>query len=1661
MSIKRKLSAAEAQAESTNHKKPRSTIRPLEGAPFPRGIPTSGQSQIGHRNGVDADEEELFSAAAVVKQSKDARVWRDKPVTGQTIQRKRAHGKNPGEKDKSDRSSIPIMRFNSRSLETGTTVLGLVVDVRPQELVLSLPNGLFGHVSSSAVSPIVAERLSSISNEVASHDGGESDASSSAIDLRELFKVSQYLRTAYLLEPDDATRINPLPVTHRYQLTILPSKVNGGITRGELAVGAAIQASVLSVEDHGYIMDCGGSMAGCRGFIQKSTRLTHESSYTWEPGSVVLCIVSKLGPSSSTIGLSVDEQWMKAPTRKQTLASLVSIKNLGPGTPVDMLVTKVYENGIAGRISDSFDASIDFIHAGVFSQEPIAAISAQIGQRVIGRILVAPRSEDETRLLVTLAARQLDLSPQLPSPQHMRRVEPSLGYGSFVEAAQVIAVDSLGIGLYLDVGQSPDFAFMHISNVSDEHITESGLTTKYGVGTTHRIRVLRYNALDGLYETTMKPSIIGQKYLRSQDVIIGERLNATITNTKIDSRGRHWVNLNLGEGISASVPEIHISDVALREPSKKFSEGKSVMARALSRDPATNSLHCTLRRSFVDSTSPILAGSQDVVPSRFYQGVVTSVKPQGAVIRFYQNFCGFLPTNRLKSDGVDDATKVLDVGRSIEVRVTSSGDSGRMPQLSARREPHPSNGEPSHTKLGIEDLVDPVDDSIKHRGDLVMNKIIKVQIKAVTERQLNVTIAENVIGRINSSMVFHHLDGIKNRKRPLERFKRAQIISAKIVGHFKLHDHTFLPFSHNQPRGIGYEMSLKSLEPSIESKMLSFEEVRGGLQSNQDGFLGFVNNHTSDGVYVTLSPILTTFIWKQLISADSQKIKHPEAFLPAGSALMVYVRDTIVEGGACRMEASGVRDGPNPSLTYENIETGQDYLGVIFGHHPDGLLVKLNDSVSGLVGLMDLADDYDQVETMQSTWPLFHPVQVIVKEVQSPSPSTAAGEKFAPPIRQGNAGHYRRLALSVRAVSRANSGRSTKDPQIAGAEDLVIGQKLRGFVREVKWPIGLFVQIGSNLTALVPLSDVSDKYIKDLDDFKERQLIEVKVSRIEHQHDGNSGTSRGKNTRVQLTHRKSALDDPHYQPLKTFSDLQVGQVVDGVVKSIQTFGLFVHLDKFDNRLDGLCHRSELSSEATIPADLNDLYRVGERIRATIVKVNQKDRQFNLSLKLTQQPDDEQYEPNRSIEGLVLGDAEAEGFSSVEDLSEHAVLRESNMAGAHAAPLDIQSGAGLATNGFDFTGNIFAEDQLTRMSSEVARPRTVSGKSTQSSTMDLDMDSSGPKNEEDYERWLMADSSNSALWKGYIQLILTKQGAADRAREMARRALRTISSDQQAARMEIWVELMQIEILHGSAASLDGVLLTACKSMLPLAVHRNLIGLYQKRGDQVSAQRRFKDLMKLKDARKDITLWQDYARSAFESDELELARSLHEEARRSLPDRELPMWGMYFASLEFKMAKGDVEKGRQIMEYIIGQYPKRVDLWNVYVDREIQLISHDKSPNSLGKQKQTIGAHGDDAELEKARSLFRRITGDSSVMKGITELQEETKGKGNEKRRNVVTERKKPRLSRKKAQFWFEKWAAFERQHGQQKAAIKVQKLQQEWTQRYDEAHEQSVTELVR
>lgn len=143
---------------------------------------------------------------------------------------------------------------------------------------------------------------------------------------------------------------------------------------------------------------------------------------------------------------------------------------------------------------------------------------------------------------------------------------------------------------------------------------------------------------------------------------------------------------------------------------------------------------------------------------------------------------------------------------------------------------------------------------------------------------------------------------------------------------------------------------------------------------------------------------------------------------------------------------------------------------------------------------------------------------------------------------------------------------------------------------------GGLVVIIDEVRVFIPASLVSDSYVSDLSEFKDQELTFI-ISEF--------NTKKGRiigNRRILLEKEKSSLQ------VEIFKNLEVGAVLEGTVKNITDYGVFVNLDG----VDGLVHISELSwGRVKSP---KEVVKINEKVRVRVISINQEKKKISLSMK---------------------------------------------------------------------------------------------------------------------------------------------------------------------------------------------------------------------------------------------------------------------------------------------------------------------------------------------------------------------------------------------------------------------------------------------------------------
>ncbi len=162
-------------------------------------------------------------------------------------------------------------------------------------------------------------------------------------------------------------------------------------------------------------------------------------------------------------------------------------------------------------------------------------------------------------------------------------------------------------------------------------------------------------------------------------------------------------------------------------------------------------------------------------------------------------------------------------------------------------------------------------------------------------------------------------------------------------------------------------------------------------------------------------------------------------------------------------------------------------------------------------------------------------------------------------------------------------------------EKFKVGEKIEGVIKTIT-PFGLFIDVGEDENGFIHKNDIS--WTKKFIDLKSTYKIGDKVEAIITELDKES--------------KKFTLSIKHLSedPYKTFAENnKIGDVIEGKVTSVESFGVFVDLG---NDIEGLVHISQLASERV--KEPSDLYKEGDTVKAVIQNIDLNNRKIGLSIK---------------------------------------------------------------------------------------------------------------------------------------------------------------------------------------------------------------------------------------------------------------------------------------------------------------------------------------------------------------------------------------------------------------------------------------------------------------
>ena len=205
------------------------------------------------------------------------------------------------------------------------------------------------------------------------------------------------------------------------------------------------------------------------------------------------------------------------------------------------------------------------------------------------------------------------------------------------------------------------------------------------------------------------------------------------------------------------------------------------------------------------------------------------------------------------------------------------------------------------------------------------------------------------------------------------------------------------------------------------------------------------------------------------------------------------------------------------------------------------------------------------------------------------------------------------------ALLSVNCAKSIKEWEKT-ADEIEKKGKVRGRIRQ-RVRGGYKVQLEEGVTVFLPMSQVDIMPVTKPDDWLDRE-IEAKVLSIDR-----------KRRSIVISRRKLLEEERAKRRKEVLKQLKEGDVVEGTVKNIVDFGIFVDVDG----VDGLVHKSDISwSGLKTPFDAA---KIGDRVKVGIKKIEKEKERLVLSMKdVTPDPwegIEELYKPGMEVEGEVV------------------------------------------------------------------------------------------------------------------------------------------------------------------------------------------------------------------------------------------------------------------------------------------------------------------------------------------------------------------------------------------------------------------------------------------
>jgi len=978
--------------------------------------------------------------------------------------------------------------------------------------------------------------------------------------------------------------------------------------------------------------------------------------------------------------------------------------------------------------------------------------------------------------------------------------------------------------------------------------------------------------------------------------------------------------VNIGPHLNGFIPHLFLSDVALSKPELKYLPGDKITCKVLRLDPENKKVILTSKPILVNNDFSIVSCWDEALPETITEGVVFQIKSEGLLLQLWGQMRGWVPKSMLSVETIDCPEKLFFVGQALKCKVVDANESKDRVTLSL-----------------VLDSMKPLGRKEKGGQMLELGREYRCKVTRITPKGADVSVTHEGVNCRAIIPTMHLTD---------HPSLAGQILATLSVG--------------DEVTGRVWHKDVVTLITMKPSLLRDWDNLPKSINEYEVGTLvpGVVQMVKNFGVFLRV-PGLAKLVLAPTRLLQDYYLDSPEDVYDQGQTIYCRVMEVDREAEkvcvSTRVKDVADKDETGAKVLQDWLEVFNDLpstwlnRGLVLGEFVSGPVTEVTEfgvimDIGGARGIvtntnLGLLAQYQAVAVGDM-------LQGVVLYVDK-----AAG--------------CVELGCDSKLVARAASRK--KD-----VCDVAVGTKLRGEVLLVKTEHNLGVITVTNPKQASGLMGYLSmrKHLNDLagQDLETGKEVTVIVSAVTENGDLVLVTGAEARKAVKRTRGESESD--------------------GGVKRARKDSKNESVDAQEKKNKSVGGGEDVSIPASIatPTNFTD-----EEVKIKKKVKGAKENKLTLvSSKIASEEEDKsnEVELNTSSEKKVKS-KKKEKSKTLEKESKTLTLDN---------PVKFPEETIVVDPGWDYSAtsvtrpawqkaSIWSDDEedseqdeeRSHMSKAEAkkRKRVEEEEAAKREQRVLDGELEKPDTEDEFERLVVSSPDSSLVWVQYMALCV-QMGELDKARAVARRALARINFRAEDERLNVFLAWLNLENTFGNEEAMGEVMREALQCCDQYKVYSQVAAIYSQSAKINEAEKTFKILVKKFSREKEV--WIKFAIFYFKSNKLNDGRFLLQRSKQSLDKRDHVDIATKFAQIEFRY--GDPERGKTLFETILSNFPRRTDLWSVYVDQLVKT-----------------------GDIEAARTLYRRI----STLN----------------------------LQAKKMKFLFKKWLDFETVHGSESGVSEV------------------------